>query len=293
MVRSMTGFGRAEAVTEQYRTVCEVRGVNHRYFEFSARVPRSCGFLEERLKRFFQGKVTRGKVECYASVEFLGDTELVVSLNPSVLRGYLGAFEVMERDFGVKNDIEASDLLRVPDLFQVQKKEIDEEAVWEAVRQAAENAASAFIAMREAEGLRLKEDILLRVDDILRHVALVEARSPQTVIEYNEKLLGRMRELLDGWGGVDEQRLLTEAAIFADKIAVAEETVRLRSHLEQLRAFFGGGEAVGRKMDFLVQEINREANTVGSKASDIEIARWVVEIKSNVEKIREQAQNIE
>jgi len=292
MVRSMTGFGRAEVFTEQYRAACEVKSVNHRYFEFSARAPRSCGFLEERLKRFFQERVSRGKIECCVSLEFLGDSDIEVKLNTPVLRGYLDAFSAMESEYGVKNDASASSLLRVPDLFQVQKKAVDEDAVWAVVAQAAGEACEKFIAMREAEGLRLHADILSRADDILRHVAFVEERSPQTVLEYNEKLLGRMRELLES-ASVDEQRLLTEAAIFADKIAVAEETVRLRSHLQQLAEFFTLPEAVGRKMDFLVQEINREANTIGSKASDIEIARRVVEIKSNVEKIREQVQNIE
>jgi len=292
MVRSMTGFGRAEVFTGQYRAACEVKSVNHRYYEFSARAPRSCGFLEERLKRFFQERVSRGKVECYVSLEFLGDSDIEVKLNAPVLRGYLDAFAAMEAEFGVKNDAASTALLRVPDLFQVQKKAVDEEAVWAVVAQAAGEAADKFVAMREVEGARLREDILSRSADILRHVAFIEERSPQTVLEYNEKLLARMRELLES-ASVDEQRLLTEAAIFADKIAVAEETVRLRSHLQQLEAFFTLPEAVGRKMDFLVQEINREANTIGSKASDIEIARRVVEIKSNVEKIREQVQNIE
>ncbi|MCL2300196.1 MAG: YicC family protein [Firmicutes bacterium] len=292
MVRSMTGFGRAEVFTEQLRAACEVKSVNHRYFEFSARAPRSCGFLEERLKRFFQERISRGKVECYVSLEFLGDSDLEVRLNVPVLRGYLEAFAAMEADYGVKNDACASSLLRVPDLFQVQKKAVDEEAVWAVVSLAAGEAADKFVAMREAEGQRLQEDILSRSADILRHVAFVEERSPQTVAEYNEKLLVRMRDLLES-ASIDQQRLLTEAALFADKIAVAEETVRLRSHLQQLADFFTLPEAVGRKMDFLVQEINREANTIGSKASDIEIARRVVEIKSNVEKIREQVQNIE
>jgi len=292
MVRSMTGFGRAEVFTEQYRAACEVKSVNHRYFEFSARAPRSCGFLEERLGRFFRERVSRGKVECYVSLEFLGDNDLEVHLNASALRGYLDAFAAMEAGYSVRNDVTATSLLRVPDLFQVQKKAVDEDAVWAVVAQAAGEACDKFIAMREAEGLRLHADILSRAEDILRHVAFIEGRSPQTVAEYNEKLLTRMRELLES-ASVDEQRLLTEAAIFADKIAVAEETVRLRSHLQQLEEFFALPEAVGRKMDFLVQEINREANTIGSKASDIEIARRVVEIKSNVEKIREQVQNIE
>ena len=291
MVRSMTGFGRAEVSFGDYRAVCELRSVNHRYFEFSARVPRGCGFLEDKLKRFVQERVARGKIECYVSLESIAENSVEVAVLPAVLKGYLDAFEKMERDCGVRNDITASALLRAHDLFQIQKTQPDEEAVWAAVRAAAEEACAKFIAMREDEGRRLQEDILARKEEILTHVAFVEERSPQTVLEYNEKLLARMKELLDT-ATVDEQRLLTEAAIFADKIAVAEETVRLRSHLEQLESFFSQG-SIGRKMDFLVQEINREANTVGSKATDIEIARRVVEIKSCVEKIREQVQNLE
>jgi len=293
MVRSMTGFGRAEITLGEYRAACELRSVNHRYFEFSARVPRGCGFLEEKLKRFMQERVARGKIECYVSLEALAENSVEVAVSPAVLRGYLNAFERMERDYGVKNDITASALLRAHDLFQIQKTQPDEEAVWAAARAAAEEACAKFIEMREDEGRRLRADILARKQEILERVALIEERSPQCVTEYNEKLLARMRELLET-ASVDEQRLLTEAALFADKIAVAEETVRLRSHLEQLETFFTLPEGgIGRKMDFLVQEINREANTIGSKANDIEVARHVVEIKSSVEKIREQVQNLE
>ncbi|MDR0531974.1 MAG: YicC family protein [Oscillospiraceae bacterium] len=293
MVRSMTGFGRAEILGEHYRAVCEMKSVNHRYFEFSVRVPRSCGFLEDRLKKFVQQRVARGKIDCYVSLEALGESDIAVELNLAALQGYLEAAAQMERSFGVRNDLAASHLLRLPDLFQIQKKALDEETVWAAVAPAVEEACAKFVAMREAEGRRLQEDILARKAEILDHVALIEQRSPQTAAEYNEKLRQRMRELLES-ANVDEQRLLTEAAIFADKIAVAEETVRLRSHLEQLEAFFCLAEpAIGRKMDFLVQEINREANTIGSKANDMEIARRVVEMKANVEKIREQVQNLE
>jgi uncharacterized protein (TIGR00255 family) len=293
MVRSMTGFGRAETAAGQASAVCELKSVNHRYFEFSARVPRSYGFLEEKLKRFFQPHIARGKVECYVSLEPLAENEVAVAVNPTVLRGYLEAFTALERDFGVKNDITASSLLRAHDLFQLQKTELDDAAVWQAVQCAAAEALANFIAMREAEGARLREDMLARKAEILEHLSFIEERSPQTVVEYNEKLRARMRELRES-AGVDEQRLLTEAAMFADKIAVAEETVRLRSHLEQLETFFCVAEGgIGRKMDFLVQEMNREANTIGAKANDIAIARRVVEIKSAIEKMREQVQNIE
>jgi uncharacterized protein (TIGR00255 family) len=287
----MTGFGRAEVCTAQCRAVCEVKSVNHRYFEFCARVPRGCGFLEERLKRFFQSRVSRGKIECYVSLEFFADGDLEVVLNAPLLKGYLDAGNAALQTYGVPV-LKNADWLRVPDLFQVQKRALEEDAVWQSVAQAAEAAAQKFVAMRQTEGARLQADILARKAEILEHVTFIEERSPQTVAEYNEKLRARMRELLNG-AAVDEQRLLTEAAIYADKIAVAEETVRLRSHLDQLEQFFLLEEAVGRKLDFLVQEINREANTVGAKAGDIAIARRVLEIKSAVEKIREQVQNIE
>ena len=292
MVRSMTGFGRAETLSESYRVVCEIKSVNHRYFEFSARVPRSCGFLEEKLKTFLGAVISRGKVECCLTLESLREQELVVKLNPALLRGYLEAFRAMEREYGLENDVTVASLMRIPELFSVEKRAVDDAAIWEAVLPAVREAADRFLAMREAEGERLRDDILARAAEILEHVAFVEGRSPQTVLEYNEKLAQRMRELLEG-ASVEEQRLLTEAAIFADKTAVAEETVRLRSHLEQLASFFQSPEAIGRKLDFLVQEINREANTIGSKAQDIAIARRVVEVKALVEKIREQVQNLE
>jgi len=288
----MTGFGRAEFASEHLRASCELKSVNHRYFEFSARVPRSCSFLEERLKKLCHTEIARGKIECHVSLEFLGESNIEVALNQGVLRGYLDAFALMETEHGVRNDITASSLIRVPDLFGIQKKAIDEEEIWQVVEQAAKQALAKFIEMRQTEGQNLQTDILARTDEILAHVVFIDERSPQIVAEHSAKLTARMQELLES-ASVDEQRLLTEAAIFADKTSVAEETVRLRSHLEQLAAFFNSPEAIGRKMDFLVQEINREANTIGSKANDIEMARRVVEIKSNVEKIREQVQNIE
>ncbi|MDR1927703.1 MAG: YicC family protein [Oscillospiraceae bacterium] len=292
MVRSMTGYGRGEFALPDHRAICEIKSVNHRYFEFSARTPRGCAFLEEKLKAFFQPHISRGKVECCIQLEFLRDSELPVKLQPSLLGGYLDAFALLEREFGVQNDVTVSSLLRVPELFQVIKQAPDEETVWEVTRAAAQAALSGFLAMRETEGGRLRADILARAEEILAHVRFVEERSPQIVREYGEKLLLRMRELLEG-ASVEEQRLLAEAAIFADKTATAEETIRLRSHLAQLAQFFESAGPIGRKLDFLVQEINREANTVGSKAQDLETVRHVVEIKTLVEKIREQVQNIE
>lgn len=292
MIKSMTGFGRVQETVDGMNVTVELRSVNHRYFEFTAKVPRTYGFLEEKLKTFTNSLVSRGKVECYVAVEQLEESETTVSVNASLAKGYVDALRQLSEMFDLSADISAAALSRYPDVLVLQKTAADEERIWNAVRSVAEKAVRRFIEMRETEGAKLKADILSRADTILEHVAFVEARSPQTVKEYNEKLKQRMEELL-GNTQIDEQRLLTEAAIFADKIAVDEETVRLRSHISQLRTFMEADEPIGRKLDFLVQEINREANTIGSKAQDVEIAKRVIAIKAEVEKIREQVQNIE
>ncbi len=292
MIKSMTGFGRVQETVDGMNVTVELRSVNHRYFEFTAKVPRTYGFLEEKLKTFTNSLVSRGKVECYVAVEQLEESETAVSVNASLAKGYVDALRQLSEMFDLSADISAAALSRYPDVLVLQKTAADEERIWNAVRSVAEKAVRRFIEMRETEGAKLKADILSRADTILEHVAFVEVRSPQTVKEYNEKLKQRMEELL-GSTQIDEQRLLTEAAIFADKIAVDEETVRLRSHISQLRTFMEADEPIGRKLDFLVQEINREANTIGSKAQDVEIAKRVIAIKAEVEKIREQVQNIE
>lgn len=292
MIKSMTGFGRVQETVDGMNITVELRSVNHRYFEFAAKVPRTYGFLEEKLKTFTNSLVARGKVECYVAVEQLEESETTVSVNAALAKGYVDALRQLSEMFSLTADISAAALSRYPDVLVLQKTAADEERIWTAVRTVAEKAVHRFIEMRETEGEKLKADILSRADTILEHVAFVETRSPQTVKEYNEKLKQRMEELL-GNTQFDEQRLLTEAAIFADKIAVDEETVRLRSHIAQLRTFMEADEPIGRKLDFLVQEINREANTIGSKAQDVEIAKRVIAIKAEVEKIREQVQNIE
>lgn len=292
MIKSMTGFGRVQDTVDGMNVTVELRSVNHRYFEFTAKVPRTYGFLEEKLKTFTNSLVSRGKVECYVAVEQLEESETTVNVNVSLAKGYVDALRQLSEMFDLSADVSAAALSRYPDVLVLQKTAADEERIWNAVRSVAEKAVRRFIEMRETEGAKLKADILSRADTILEHVAFVETRSPQTVKEYNEKLKQRMEELL-GNTQIDEQRLLTEAAIFADKIAVDEETVRLRSHISQLRTFMEADEPIGRKLDFLVQEINREANTIGSKAQDVEIAKRVIAVKAEVEKIREQVQNIE
>lgn len=292
MIRSMTGYGRAQEEKNNMMVTVELKSVNHRYFEFNARVPRAYGFLEEKLKSFVNSRVSRGKIECYVSVEALDDGSAEVLVNHSLAGAYVAALKEIEARYDIGGEIGASTISRYPDVLVVRKSEADEDLVWATVKEVAQKAVERFIEMRCAEGERLKADIQSRGNMILDCVAFVEERSPQTVKEYNEKLLSRLKEVLEDVT-VDEQRILTEAAIYADKIAVAEETVRLRSHIDQLNQFLNADEAVGRKIDFLIQEINREANTIGSKANDMEIARKVVDMKAEVEKIREQVQNIE
>lgn len=292
MIKSMTGYGRACVSTDGMNVTVEIKSVNHRYLEFSSRCPRTYGFLDEKLKSYVSSRVSRGKVECYVQIENLEDDSVVVEVNQSLAKGYYDAIGAIAERYGVENKLTAEVLSRYPDVLVVRKEEADEEKIWSAVKLAAEEAVDKFIEMRTTEGEKLKEDILSRADHILGNVAFIESRSPETVREYNEKLVARMKELL-GDSSIDESRILTEAAIYADKIAVAEETVRLRSHISQLEAFLDSHEAIGRKIDFLVQEMNREANTIGSKAQDIEIASKVIEIKAEIEKIREQVQNIE
>ena len=292
MIKSMTGYGRAQQLVDGMNITVELKSVNHRYFEFSSKLPRSYGFLDEALKTFFMGKLTRGKLECYVQIETVEEADTLVSVNHPLVKSYLAAYQELSETYGIENDIKVSDLVKVADVLTLRKAQADEDRIRAAVMTVAQDALAGFIAMREREGARLKADVLSRLETIEETVTYVEARSPETVKEYNEKLIARLQELLTDTH-IEEQRILTEAAIFADKIAVAEETVRLRSHIAQMRSFLEAEEAVGKKMDFLVQEMNRETNTIGSKAQDVAIARKVVATKAEIEKIREQIQNIE
>lgn len=293
MIRSMTGFGRCQKTVAGMDITVELKSVNHRYYEYSSRLQRAYGFLDDKLKSYLQKYVSRGKLEVFVYVEPLEEEGGDVSVNLSLARSYQRALLELRDGLGMADGaFGLMDIARLPDVLSVHRAPEDEAAVWTAVREVVDEAAGRFCAMRETEGARLREDILNRRRLILENVSRVEERSPQTVREHMDKVEARMRELLST-ATVDEQRLLTEAALFADKIAVAEGTVRLRSHLDQLEQMLDGNEAIGRKLDFLVQEINREANTIGSKAQDVTLARVVVDIKAEIEKIREQIQNIE
>lgn len=292
MLKSMTGFGRAQKEIDGYVITVELKSVNHRYFEFSSRVPRQYGFLDEKLKSYINGKVSRGKIECYVTIEALNTDTADVVVNHTLATAYVNALKEIAETYELKDDFGASTISRFPEVLVVRKSDEDEEKLWGYVQEVCSEAIDKFVAMREVEGSKMKDDIYSRGQFILDCVSYIEERSPQTVKEYNDKLVERVHELL-GDVSLDESRILQEVAVYADKIAVAEETVRLRSHIEQLNAFISSDEPVGRKMDFLVQEINRETNTIGSKANDVDIARKVVDIKAEVEKIREQIQNIE
>lgn len=292
VVRSMTGYGRFEGVVCGRQTVFEIKAVNHRFFELQSRVPRGCGFLEETIKELVSQYVSRGKIDVFVSVEADDSLEADVKINHSLASGYVKALKELCSEYDLKDDISISLLSRYSDIFTVTKAPENEEALIEIVREAGTKAIADFMAMREREGEKLAADVMDHSRKILQLVGEIEERSPITVEEYRNKLYERIKDVLQDTS-VDSQRILTEAAIFADKTAVNEETVRLRSHFAQMENVLTKSEPVGRKLDFIVQEMNREANTTGSKVCDAELAHKVVEIKAEIEKIREQIQNIE
>lgn len=292
MLRSMTGFGRNEDSVGGRHIIVEIKSVNHKFFEFSLRMSRGFGFLEDKLKSYVQSRISRGKVDLYVHIENLEDSDVQVMVNHSLAQGYVNALEELCGRYALEGRPSLDMLARNSDIFSVHRRPEDEDEVFRAVSAVMEPAVDSFLRMREAEGQRLYSDIMGRAEHILSLVDKIEERSPQTVNEYRQRLENKLMELLED-RNIDEQRIITEAAIFADKVAVAEETVRLKSHFDQLKSFASAKEPIGRKMDFLVQEMNREANTVGSKATDSEIAYLVVDMKSEIEKIREQIQNIE
>ncbi len=288
----MTGYGRAVETVNGREFTVEVRSVNNRYLDCSVRLPRIASFAEEAVKQAIKASVSRGKVEMYISMRSEGGDEVQVSLNENVLGGYLAAMRKMVSDFGVADDISVSAVSRLPEVFTVEKPQVDEEQLQNDLLGVVAKALESYDAMRCTEGKALDQDLRSRGQTILELVAQVEQGNGKTVADYRTRLENKLREVLENTA-IDESRILTEAAIFADKVAVDEETVRLRSHLQQMNAMLDGGGAVGRKLDFLLQEMNREANTIGSKCTDVNLARIVVDIKAELEKIREQTQNIE
>lgn len=292
MMKSMTGFGRCQRTVDGRDITVEVKAVNHRYFEFSARLPRSLGYMEDKLKGLVQSRVARGKTELSLTVVNQKGVPAVVRINEELAASYVEELRAFGERHGLSDDLSLSALMRLGEIFAVSSVREDEEQLWQQVAETAAGALDAFVEMRTREGDRLAADLEQKLQTILELVSRVEAKSPETVRAYRERLYNKLCEVLSDTK-VDESRILTEAAIFADRVAVDEETVRLRSHVDQFRDTLRLREPVGRKLDFLVQEMNREVNTIGSKAQDMEVARMVVDLKSELEKIREQIQNIE
>ena len=292
LIKSMTGYGRAVETVGGREFTVEIRSVNNRYLDCSVRLPRLLSFAEDSVKQAVKQSVSRGKVDVFISVRSEGGEEINVTLNRSVLEGYLAAMRQMVTDYEVRDDISVSAVSKMPEVFTVERPEVDEDQLQADLMQVVKTALQGYDTMRTTEGQALDKDLRSRGQTILELVAQVEQGNAQTVIDYRARLEAKLQEVLANTT-IDESRILTEAAIFADKVAVDEETVRLRSHLEQMNVMLTGGGAIGRKLDFLLQEMNREANTISSKCTDVRLARIVVDIKAELEKIREQTQNIE
>ena len=292
MIKSMTGYGRATQTVGGREITVELRSVNNRYLDCSVRLPRIVSFGEEAVKQAVKACVSRGKVDVFISIISECGDEVQVALNEAVLKEYLTAMHRMVEEFGVKDDIQVSTVSRLPEVFQLNKPQVDEEQLLADLMTVVHQALESYNEMRTTEGKALEQDLRSRGNTILGFVSQVEQGNAQTVIDYRTRLENKLREVLENTS-IDESRILTEAAIFADKVAVDEETVRLRSHIDQMNSMLTAGGAIGRKLDFLLQEMNREANTIGSKCTDVNLARIVVDIKAELEKIREQTQNIE
>lgn len=292
MIKSMTGYGSAKGTVEGLEIQVELKSVNNRYLDTSVRLPRSFLFAEEMVKSAVQKHISRGKVDVFVNVDASNAGDMAVRVNEALLKGYIEAVRHIAEEYGLADDLTAMSAARFPDVLSVEKKDLDAEAISAGVSEIVFEALRDFDAMRLREGEKLRDDVLSRLDAIEAMVAKVEETAPETVAAYRRRLEQKMSEVLST-AGIDENRILAEAAIFADHIAVDEETVRLRSHLAQLRGMINGASPIGRKLDFLIQECNREANTIGSKCQNSSIAHVVVDLKSEIEKIREQIQNIE
>lgn len=288
----MTGYGRKEIILDGKKICCEIKSVNHRYLDCNIKVPRYYGFLEEKVREFVSKKINRGKVDVYVSVEAYETSDTQICINMELAQNYMTSLKQLVDEFKIKDDISASSVARFPDVLTAQRVEEDEEKLTTNVLSVLDGAVLDFIDMRKREGDRIEADLVQRIEYMKTVSRKIEERSPETVFEYREKLYQKIKEVLED-RAIDEARILTEVAIFADKIAVNEETVRLNSHFNEFYEIISKDEPAGRRLDFLIQEINREVNTTGSKANDIEIAKMVVELKGEIEKLREQVQNIE
>lgn len=292
MLKSMTGYGRREVVTDGKKILVEIKSVNHRYADYNIKIQRHLGYMEDKIRKHVSESITRGKVDIYLNVENYETADKQITLNKPMAENYINVLKQLRDEFGLRDDISVTSVARNPDIFLTERIEEDEEQLWNTVKTVLDEALSDFVSMREREGERIERDLCERIEYMRTLVTGIDERSPQTVKEYSDRLYEKIKDVLDG-REIDEARILTEVAIYADKVAVNEETVRLVSHFSEFDNIINCGEPAGRKLDFLIQEINREVNTIGSKASDIEIAKTVVTLKGEIEKLREQIQNIE
>lgn len=292
MIKSMTGFGRSEVCRGEQKLTVEMKSVNHRYLDVNIKMPRRLNFLEAQIRGFLKEDIQRGKVDLYITCEELGEESGSIRYNRNAAEKYLEYLRQMAEDFGLENDVRVSTLSKYPEVFTTEEADVDEEGIWKTLQEALGQAAEMFVEARVREGAHLQADLLSKLEELSAHVSFVEERSPQIIAEYRQKLSDKVQELL-GDVKVDEARLLSEVTIFADKVCVDEELVRLKSHVAAMKKELVKGGSVGRKLDFLAQEMNREANTILSKSSDLEISDRGIELKTLIEKIREQIQNIE
>ena len=293
MLKSMTGFGRCEMADDKNRIVVEMKSVNHRYLDLGLKMPKKFNPFEAGIRAQLKDDISRGKVDIFITCEELTESSGKLNYNEALAREYMAAFAKIRESFGMRDEIRVMDLARMPEVLTLEQAEEDEEALWQLLSKALKGATEQFIAQRAREGEHLKEDLLAKLDDILSWIAFIEEKSPETVTRYQEKLEQKVNELLGENHSVDEARILTEVALFADKICVDEETVRLRGHVKAMKEALLSGGNIGRKLDFIAQEMNREANTILSKANDMEISQKAIDLKTEIEKIREQIQNIE
>lgn len=292
MLRSMTGYGKHEAIIKGKNILVEIKSVNSRYFEFVSKIPRGLSFLEYDIKRFINKKILRGKVDVFVSIQTLENDDTEVLINHSLAEAYIKALQSLKDEYSLKDDLSVSTISKYSDIFTVKSSNNNEDEILEDVLSVVKISLDKLMSMREKEGENLKADIKLNFEKIEKILAIIEEKSPIIISNYEERLMSRISELVADYN-IDKERVMAEVAIFADKIDINEEIIRLRSHLKQLKLMIESDKSVGRKMDFIVQEMNREINTIGSKSPDLDVSHMVVEIKSCVEKIREQVQNIE
>lgn len=292
MIKSMTGFGRCEISEDQRKFTVEMKGVNHRYLDVNIRMPKKLNFFETAIRNLLKTYVQRGKVDIFISYEDLSESQVVLKYNSTLAGEYLAYFKKMEEEFELDNDIRVSTLSRYPEVLTMEEQVVNEEELWNGLKKALDGACAQFVQTRTVEGENLKKDIFDKLDGMLETVAYIEERSPQIITEYRSKLEAKVKELL-GDKQLDEGRIAAEVIVFADKICTDEEVVRLKSHINHMKQTFEAGEGIGRKLDFIAQEMNREANTILSKANDLEVSNRAIDLKTEIEKVREQIQNIE